>query len=482
MISALARSSETDCSFMPLTEELAAFVSGTTPADLPPELITPIRTSFTDTIAVAIAGMRSPAAQAVAQVVRPVEAAPCRLLFFGPDTAYPEDAALVNGTAAHALDYDDVALDAHPGAVLVPAIVAAAQERGATGLRMVAAYAVGYETWAELYRRDPRPMYERGFHPTGVFGAVAAAAAVANLRGLERGIAQHALAIAASLASGLTVNFGSSTKPLHAGRAAQNGVLAARLAEAGMTAAANALEQGLLKAVSASGLPDIASPVTAGRPWRLAEFGLSVKLSPICFGAHRALDAILSLIATSRCPPAEIESVIVEIGRSQLIPLHHHRPADALQAKFSVEFAVASALLAGQCGLEQLRDDFVRSPDVQDLMQRVRIVPIDERDVEEPVFSPFDRVHLMRRDGTKLSSEPVRRPRGHPRFPVGTDALWRKFRECTPDLGANEGEDLFECLQRIDRIDDVRVLPVLRSCRIAGATGETDYLRPPSSL
>src|SRR5690606_34228890 len=161
-------------------------------------------------------------------------------------------AALVNGMAAHILDYDDVALDGHPSAVLVPAILAQAEAGSVGGAQMIEAYVAGFEVWAELQAREPGHLHEVGLHPTAVFGAVAAAAACASLRRLDAAGAAAAMAMAASMSAGLVANFGTMTKSFQVGRAAQSGVIAARLAQAGMTASPDALEHdsGFLAALS----------------------------------------------------------------------------------------------------------------------------------------------------------------------------------------------------------------------------------------
>src|SRR3974390_2355467 len=174
----------------------------------------------------------------------------------GRNLAAP-DAALVNGVAAHVLDYDDVALAGHPSTVLVPAILAEGSSLDASGSDALAAYGAGYELWAQLAALEPGHFHERGFHPTAVMGALATAAACARLRRLDFEKTGHAIAIAASLASGLVANFGTMTKSLHAGRTAQSGVIAARLAGQGFTASLDALEHrtGFLRAHSPSGAP-----------------------------------------------------------------------------------------------------------------------------------------------------------------------------------------------------------------------------------
>src|SRR5207302_209363 len=141
------------------------------------------------------------------------------------------DAALVNGVAAHVLDYDDVAMDGHMSAVLTPAILAEGFALGSSGKEALAAYIAGYEIWALLKELEPGPLHERGFHPTAIWGTLSTAAACARLNRLGPTETSNAIAIAASLASGLVANFGTMTKSLHVGRSAQAGVLAARLAK-----------------------------------------------------------------------------------------------------------------------------------------------------------------------------------------------------------------------------------------------------------
>ena len=162
---------------------------------------------------------------------------------------------MINGIAAHVLDYDDVGLDGHPSAVLVPAILAQGEASGSSGAEMLTAYMAGFEVWAEILAREPTPLHRKGWHPSAVLGAVAAAAACAKLRGLDPERAATAMAIAASMSCGVVANFGTMTKSFQVARAAQSGVIAARLAQAGLTASLDALEHpsGLLAALSPEG-------------------------------------------------------------------------------------------------------------------------------------------------------------------------------------------------------------------------------------
>jgi aconitate decarboxylase len=341
------------------------------------------------------------------------------------------DAAFVNAVAGHALDFDDTGLDGHPSVVLAPVVLAEAQRLGLPWRCAVAGYVAGYEVWAELISRDPDKHHGKGWHPTAVFGTVAGAAASAWLRRLPAAAASHALGIAASMAGGLVANFGSMTKPLQVGFAARNGITAAALAERGVTAAADALEspRGLLAAVSPSGRARLDGPALAGAPWQILRQGLNVKRYPACYAAHRIIDAALSL--HPRLPrSADIEEVVAEIGELQAAMLRSSRPVTALDAKFSGEFTVACALARGHVDLQDLTDESVNEPEVQQLLRKVRIVALAGRDPQEPLFSPVDRLSVRLRNGATLQAEPVRRALGHASRPIGQAELRQKFIAC----------------------------------------------------
>ena len=251
-----------------LTSDLERFLEGVRYEQLPPRTLPLVRNAFTDTVGVITVGITEPVVDIVRRTL--VEAGgrqEARACLSAIRVSAP-DAALVGGAAGHALDHDDHSLTGHPSTVLVPAILAEAEALGSSGSEMVTAYVAGYEVWAELIRRDASH-HKKGWHPTAVFGVIAAAAA-AVLRRLPAERAAAALAIAASHAGGLAPNYGTMTKPYHAGLAARNGLTATRLAAAGMTAGRDTLEnaQGFLNAFSPSSA-DRESPVKAGKEWYL---------------------------------------------------------------------------------------------------------------------------------------------------------------------------------------------------------------------
>src|SRR6202051_3215550 len=191
---------------MALTKHLGQFVADLSPNHLPEEAVRVARMGFIDTIGTMIVGRKEASVRILTDVLAPADGP--ATLTFGPRKATAPEAAWINGTAAHALDYDDVSLRGHPSTVLVPAILAEAEALGSTGADMIVAYVAGYETWAELFRRDTGLLHKKGWHPTGLYGAVGAAAACASLRRLDADKAAQAIALGGSPSSGLMAELG----------------------------------------------------------------------------------------------------------------------------------------------------------------------------------------------------------------------------------------------------------------------------------
>ena len=299
----------------PLTAVYGAFISQLRYKALPPAVIGIIKQGFTDCIGVMLAGSpRAGRPCSRARIARRPTHGPANLYFSAKRTSAPA-AAWINGTASHALDYDDVALKGcHPSAVLVPAILAEAQALNRSGRDMLVAYAAGYEVWADLIARERGNYQRKGWHPTGIFGAIGAAAACASLHRLNPAKAAHALGAAVSEASGVMSNLGSMVKPTHPGKAAASGIYAARFAAAGVAATADALEhtQGFLAALSPAGDFDVDTPPRLPpQQWQLQKQGLSIKQYPVCYRAHRAIDAMLGLLREKAVAAKDVAEIRV---------------------------------------------------------------------------------------------------------------------------------------------------------------------------
>ncbi len=435
---------------MPLTQALGQFVADLSPNRLPEEAVRIARLGFTDCIGTMIAGHDEPCAQILKRVLAPADGA-ATLYFSGERSPGPE-AGWINAAAAHALDYDDVALRGHPSTVLVPAILAEAEVLGASGLDMMVAYVAGYETWAELVRRDVPMYHQKGWHPTGIFGAVGAAAACAKLRKLDAARTTMAISLGASQAAGIMANFGTMTKPFHAGRAVHAGIMAARLAEAGYTSNMDALEhpQGFLSAVSPEGHPDRTGAARLGEDWAIVQHGLSIKKYPACYGTHRAIDGMLDLLAEHPVRPDDVRKVTVHFGLFTSKVLRNHQPDTGLAAKFSMEFAMASCLIARRVGLAELTDGFVCQADVQAMMGRVALDTTEETDPDNPGGPPWEQVRIELGSGQVLEGPQVRRARGHAERPLSEGQLHEKFVDCLAAGGSTiPAETLFARLQAL---------------------------------
>lgn len=443
---------------VPITADLGAFVAGLRFQNLPTQAIEIANLGFTDCLGCMIAGRVEQATAIIEKVVQPREGE--ATLYMTHRKVSAPEAALINGVAAHALDYDDASLRGHPSTAMVPAILAEAETLDASGEAMLTAYVAGYEVWAELVLRDPGQHHMKGLHPTGIFGAVAAAAACASLHGLDASATAQAIALGASQSAGIMSNFGSMAKCFHAGRAAQSGIMAARLAKAGFSASLDALEhpQGFLSAFSPEGNYDAERPVQVGQVWQILNHGISIKKYPMCFCCHRPIDALLDLLTKEAVPADEVERVTVTMSGRNARVLRNHRPQTGLEAKFSIEFAMAAGLVAGQVGLSELADDFVAKPAIQKLLPRVH-VDADLREDELTGYAPSDHVTILMRDGREVTSQPVVLARGAWGVPLSEAEIWTKFEGCLI-AGKYIGDvhQLFNRLRHLEALKRVREL------------------------
>jgi 2-methylcitrate dehydratase PrpD len=436
---------------------LASFITAGVP---PPEARERARSAVLDTIGVTLAGVPEPASAIVRDLAAAEGGDGCRVLGTR-QRAGAAAASLANGTAAHALDFDDMCFVtlAHPSAPLVAALLAAGERIGASGASMLDAYVIGFEVAARLGRALNPRHYQRGWHCTSTLGAVGAAAAASRVLGLPADAAVHALAIAASSAAGLKENFGTMVKPLHAGLAARSAVTAAFLARGGMTASPRALDgpQGMLHAMDGEqpGFGGLCEDL--GRRWEIVETGITVKLYPSCAGTHPALDAILDLRRTERFTGNDVERLDVSVDSITPTILIHDRPATGLEGKFSMPFCAATAIVHGGVGVASFDDEHIGDRRVRDLMSRIAMKVDSALDGVGPALTQA-RVTIHLRDGRTLSKH-ADGARGYPTRPARREELDAKFLSCArrvlPDDAAARALDQ---LHSLDRLSDIRVL------------------------
>lgn len=412
-----------------------------------------------DTAGVMLAGAVEPAASMVRTMVTADGGGECRLI--GTDRlAGPGGAALANGVAAHALDYDDMCFVslAHPSCALVPAALAAAESVHAPGAVLPAAYVVGFEIECRLGNvMNPRHYHERGWHCTSSIGTLGAAAAAARVLGLDSAAVRRALGIAASAACGLKENLGTMVKPLHAGMAARNGVMAARLAGLGFTASADALEgpQGYLAAMDSQQRSLEPAVADLGARWEILETGITVKLYPSCAATHPPLDALLDLKRREGFTAEQVEAIDVEVDSMTPRLLIYDRPATGLEGKFSMPFCAAAAVVYGRLGVETFDRGPLQDPAVRALLPRVSLRANPEFDAAAPLSRA--RVTVSLRDGRVLTRS-VDGARGYPGR-LTEDELAAKFRGCASRVLSSASADAaWSTLARLDRLADAREL------------------------
>jgi 2-methylcitrate dehydratase PrpD len=360
------------------TAELAAYVAAGSVDALPPHAVEAAGQLFLDTTGVMLAGAIEPVSRTVRAVVRTEGGQPRALVIGTRLRTSVTGAALANGTSAHALDLDDSHHPGflHPSAVLVPAVLALGEARGASGAEAIAAYLYGLETLTAVGSAINLRHYELGWHATATIGTLAAAAAAAKLLRLDVERTRVALSLAASEAAGVRRNFGSMAKPLHAGLASRAGVLAALLAEEGLTAGEAVLEgeRGFFDLVAGPGEWDADAGLTVlDGGFALAIDGLGIKRYASCGVTHAPIEAALALGNGGGLAPERIASVELVVNPLARQIAVYDDPADGLQSKFSLPHCVAVALLDGRADLAQFTDERACDPRVVELRRRTRV-------------------------------------------------------------------------------------------------------------
>jgi 2-methylcitrate dehydratase PrpD len=305
---------------MTLLEQIAEKIVAIRYQDLPREAVEWAKAAILDTVGVTLAGSGEECARIVEKTLAVGGSHGDCLIFGGDRRTGPLDAVLINGTAAHALDFDDVSnsLGGHPSAPILPALFALAETKDCDGRAFVAAYIAGFETETRIARGVHFHHYEKGWHPTATLGVFGATAACCHLMRLSATQTAQALAIAASLASGIKANFGTMTKPLHVGHTARNALFAALLAQGGLTANNAAMEhqQGFLMVFNGAGNFDAEAMLKDwGNPYDVVRPGPAFKQYPCCGSTHPALDALLALRGEHAMPADKV--LRIDRGRTR---------------------------------------------------------------------------------------------------------------------------------------------------------------------
>lgn len=454
------------------TRAVVDFVAGARLADFPAEAVATAKRCIIDGLGVMLAGSTQPAGHIVRHYAATSQALP-EATAFGPSPIRTgaAAAALVNGTSGHALDWDDTQLTTtadrifglltHPTIPPLAAGLALAERAGRSGADFLEAFLTGFEVECKIAEAIAPSHYKQGFHSSGTIGTFGAAVAAGKLLGLDRDKLGHLIAIAASSASGIRVNFGSMTKPLHVGRAAQNGVVAAELAAAGFTGGRDALDPpwGFFAAFShGQGFDADRIVGTLGDPHTIVWPGVSIKPYPCGVLGHPTMDAMRRLVIDNDVDADDIVAIRVRAGSNILNPLRYGVARNELEAKFSPAFMVSAIAIRRKAGIHEFNDGFVQSAPVQALMGKVERVldPEIEALGWEKIRSTVE-VDLA--DGRKLVQKADERYRGGPDLPFTRDDLFEKFSDCASLVLADEHvRGVFDLVEEIDDVDDVREL------------------------
>ena len=442
---------------MSLSLELANRVASLNPESFDPDASRWARNAIADMIGCALLGART---EITESALLPGIQTTGDCLALGRHERFGRlDAAFVNGTSGHALDYDDTSksLSGHPTVIIVPGLLALAESTGASGRGFLDAYIIGVEAATRFARGVNFHHYEKGWHPTATLGIFGAAVAASVLLRLDPARTASAISIAASLASGIKANFGTSTKPLHAGLAARNGLFAALLAEKGVDGAGVALEhpQGFLEVFNGAGNYDAERMLSGwGAPLDLLAPGISIKKYPCVYSVHGAIDAVIALhdgpAPDSQC----VTDVLVRMHPRRLLP-HVRNPAtSALNAKFSLPYAVARGLVDGQVRLEHFEEEALHDPEVVRIMGLIRMEAHDDdsNDYGAEVVLTLD-------DGSTLQQS-VASPLGRgPEAPLPQAMLEAKFLDCAgrslTDSGAKGVFDMLMAMESLTKMTDL---------------------------
>ena len=453
-----------------LAEKICAFREG----DLTPKALKQARTAIIDTIACTLSGVPEACTTILLNTPGVAQSPGASLIFGTSRRTSALDAALINGTASHALDYDDVSgtLGGHHSVPVTAPIFALGEQVGATGRQIIAAYVIGVETEVRLARAVNFHHYDKGWHPTATLGVFGAAAASAWLLKLDVDRTAKALALAASFASGIKANFGTMTKPMHVGQCARNGLFAALIAERGFDSNPAALEhkQGWFRVYNGEGtsFPEKIFE-NWGNPWEIETSENGLKQFPCCGSTHPAITMALRLRSEENLDASSIAAIEILSHRRRLPHTDNPDPRTPLQAKFSVQYCTARALVDGAVRIRDFEDGAV----MEDRVRRVLPIITTQPHPDMPEDSPNQfgaEVIVTTKDGRRLARRIDHLVCRGGDYPMTDDELFEKFEDCAHRaLAHDQIMPLYERLETLEMAADIRQVTALLEPRVLPA-------------
>jgi 2-methylcitrate dehydratase PrpD len=448
-----------------ITAELADFIERTKIDGMGKPVIRRAKELVTDFLGVTTAGSGQKPARIIQKLIKE-QNGKRRATIIGTNLkSHPAWASFANGISGHALDFDDASqvMYGHPTVAVLPASMAVGELLDVSGLSLLEAYILGVEVTVKLaYGMNPAH-YKWGWHSTCTLGSIGSAVAASKLLGLKGATLRTALALAASQAGGLQQNFGTMIKPFHAGRAAENGVLAALHAQEGWTGDQNILEAplGFFNLFCGPGNYEAEKVVDRlGKPFDIESPGIILKKFPSCAFSHPVIDAGLSITQDPKYDAAKVDKVegyVHELADQILI----HREVDTgLEAKFSMEACLALALVDRNVSMKSFTDEKARSKGVKDMMARIqrKILPKAEKGPIE--FGPAT-VRVFLKEGTVLEAS-VAKARGNPENPMSLQEIQAKYRECCSEVLSEQSTE--QSLTLLENLENLKSIHELMAC------------------
>lgn len=469
---------------MSTTEKFARFIVGTGYEDIPDAALERAKRTALDCLGATLAGSAMPGSEALTRYVRSMEGSPHAAIIGGGFRAAVPDAALANGTMAHALDYDDCGMKVgHPSAPVLPAVLGLGEYLHASGKEVLAAYILGLEVEGKVALHCDFKLMERTVSSQCWYGSLGAAAAAAKLLRLDVERTQTALGIAAHLACGLSVNHGTDVAPMNAGNACRNGVVGALMAREGMTARSDIVEvrNGFCDALAGPGRYDAEGMAgSLGNPFYILSPGIGLKKYPSCYHTHRAIEATLQLLEQHRLSAQDIAEVEVGTSERACRVMAFNEPATPYQGKYSMPHCIAAAEVDGRVNLRTFSEEKLRDPRIAEARKRVRLtfpdLPIwpglaDVGPDTEFVGNP---VIIRTRDGRSYDAR-VDIPRGDPALPMTDAEITEKYAECTRQaLSPEDIERTIELMLHLESVKDVGEIMAI----LMGAAGTEKRIVP----
>jgi 2-methylcitrate dehydratase PrpD len=453
---------------MGATEKIARFVVDTGYADIPRDAVEKAKRTALDCLGAALAGVSETVSQAITGYVTKLGGPPQASVFGAGIKVSVPDATLANGSIAHALDYDDCGVKiGHPSVLVLPAVLSLGEQLGASGQDILTAYILGLEIEGKMALHADFKLMQSRLNHQSWYGSVGAAVACAKLLRLDVAKTGMTLGIAANFACGLAANHGSMAGAMAAGNACRNGVIAALLAQEGVTANPDIIEakNGFYDTLVGAGHYDAERMADGlGNRFYIESPGIGLKKYPSCYHTHRALDGVLQLLGEHRLTDKEIAEVDVGTSERAMRVLAFSEPETPYQAKYSMPYCIAAAVVDHQVTLDTFTAHKMEDRDIVEARKKVHLsfpdIPIwpglaDVGPDTEFVGNP---VTIRTTDGRSYNAR-VDIPRGDPALPLTDDELLAKYRDCgRSQLSPDDTERSVGLILGLERVADIGTL------------------------